>query len=187
MNPAEKDISMKDIQNNDTKTYLKDEISYDNNISCDNIVISTQSSLNSCGNLNLTEEISNFSEHIENAQNFYKSVKDRIIPYSKHDLDEKYSFERNLAESELCLIKSRKANYFDKHIFIKETMREILIDWIMELCSNMKLKRGVCHSAVVLIDIFLSKISDLRTNKLQLLGVTCLIIAAKCEVNKLTN
>lgn len=60
-------------------------------------------------------------------------------------------------------------------------MRTMLLDWIMNLCSQLAFKRATFHLAIVLIDISLSKIDNIHQSKLQLVGVVCLIIAAKYE------
>lgn len=109
----------------------------------------------------------------------------KLRAYSENDLEEFYNFERNIAENQEALLNSRNLNYFDYQNFIDPKMRVILLNWIMEVCSSLLFKRATYHSTVVLIDIFLSKYPNLKTNLLQLLGVTCLIIAAKNEVRYL--
>ena len=182
MNPAENDISMGYIQVVDegSSTPSKDILS--KNISSENIPVSSQSSVNRA--LSFSEQIPNYTEQLEQAQSFVNRVRSYIIDYSQEDVDDKFNLERNVAENEESLILSREANYFDKQKFIDVRMRLILVDWVMEVCSQLSFKRATFHSAVVLIDVFLSKMEDLKTNYLQLLGVTCLIIAAKNEVRQ---
>ena len=73
-------------------------------------------------------------------------------------------------------------NYFDNiQPQLLPMMRSMLLDWIMNLCSQLAFKRATFHMAIVLIDISLSKIDNIHQSKLQLVGVVCLIIAAKYE------
>jgi hypothetical protein len=183
MNPAENDISMGDIQVGEPGSSTPSKELMSTNISSDYLAVSTQSSVNRAGSF--SEHISNFSDQLEQAQSFVKRVRGYIIDYTKEDVDDKFNMERYIAENEESLILSREADYFSKQRYIDVRMRIILIDWVMEVCSQLSFKRATFHSAVVLIDVFLSKMQDLKTNYLQLLGVTCLIIAAKNEVSHL--
>lgn len=61
-------------------------------------------------------------------------------------------------------------------------MRAILIDWLMELCAQFEFKRSTFHLSINILDQYLTKTSDLPTDKFQLIGVTSLIISAKMEV-----
>ena len=63
---------------------------------------------------------------------------------------------------------------------IKETMRCILIDWIISLQNQIFMKKNTLFLTINLIDRYLSKKSIHRT-KFQLLGVTSLFIACKYE------
>lgn len=86
----------------------------------------------------------------------------------------------NRATEKLHLMRE---NYLLYHSFLDEKKRLILLDWIMQVTSEMGFKRYTFHSAVVLIDLFLSKTKSISINDLQLLGVSCLVIAAKNEVS----
>jgi len=63
---------------------------------------------------------------------------------------------------------------------INAKMRAILIDWLVEVHGKYKLKTETLFLAVNLIDRFLEKRSITR-KKLQLVGVTGMLIAAKFE------
>jgi len=106
-----------------------------------------------------------------------------VQDYSQEQVDELYDFDENLNFEENILSSTRNANYFENQVNINHRMRTILLDWVMEVCGQLSFKRATYHLAVVLIDIFLSKSENLPTNLLQLTGVSCLIIAAKNEVN----
>ncbi len=59
-------------------------------------------------------------------------------------------------------------------------MREILCDWLIEVHLKFKLLPETLYLTVNLIDRFLSTTSIYR-NKLQLVGVTAMLIASKYE------
>ncbi|KAJ0243285.1 Cyclin-A2-2 [Hirschfeldia incana] len=63
---------------------------------------------------------------------------------------------------------------------IDPAMRRILIDWLIEVSEDFKLVPDTLYLTVNLVDRFLS-ISCVDRHRLQLLGVTCLLIATKYE------
>ncbi|XP_075522537.1 cyclin-A2-2-like [Primulina tabacum] len=63
---------------------------------------------------------------------------------------------------------------------ITEAMRSILVDWLVEVSEEYRLIPDTLYLTVNLIDRFLSAIS-IEKQKLQLLGVTCMLIASKYE------
>ncbi|KZV33210.1 hypothetical protein F511_16244 [Dorcoceras hygrometricum] len=73
------------------------------------------------------------------------------------------------------------SNYMEKvQKDIKPVMREVLIDWLVEVAEEYKFVSDTLYLAVAYIDRYLSS-SELNRNKLQLLGVSCMFIAAKFE------
>lgn len=77
--------------------------------------------------------------------------------------------------------KDRDPNVFRRHPNLTPRMRAILFDWLMEVCDVYKLKRVTYYLAIDYVDRYLSKVDELPKNQLQLLGITCLFIAAKVE------
>ncbi|CAA0404766.1 unnamed protein product [Arabidopsis thaliana] len=63
---------------------------------------------------------------------------------------------------------------------IDPTMRGILIDWLVEVSEEYKLVSDTLYLTVNLIDRFMSH-NYIEKQKLQLLGVTCMLIASKYE------
>jgi G2/mitotic-specific cyclin-B, other len=63
---------------------------------------------------------------------------------------------------------------------INHRMRGILVDWLVEVHHKFRLQPPTLWLCINLMDRFLEKKSIVR-NKLQLLGVTCLLIACKFE------
>lgn len=59
-------------------------------------------------------------------------------------------------------------------------MREILVDWLVEVAEEYKLVSDTLYLTIMYIDRFLSS-HPLSRNKLQLLGVSCMLIASKYE------
>ncbi len=57
-------------------------------------------------------------------------------------------------------------------------MRAILVDWLVDVVSEFKLNRDTLFLCVFYVDRYLSASGSLARNKLQLLGVTTLLIAA---------
>ncbi|KAL3698828.1 hypothetical protein R1sor_012904 [Riccia sorocarpa] len=63
---------------------------------------------------------------------------------------------------------------------INASMRGILIDWLVEVAEEYKLVPDTLYLTVSYIDRFLSK-NVVKRQRLQLLGVSCMLIAAKYE------
>ena len=59
-------------------------------------------------------------------------------------------------------------------------MRGILIDWLVEVAEEYRLEAETLYLAVNYIDRFLSQV-PVNRSKLQLVGVTCMLVAAKYE------
>ncbi|KAE9588037.1 putative cyclin [Lupinus albus] len=63
---------------------------------------------------------------------------------------------------------------------INQTMRGVLVDWLVEVSEEYKLVPDTLYLTVYLIDWFLSK-NYIERQRLQLLGITCMLIASKYE------
>jgi cyclin A len=63
---------------------------------------------------------------------------------------------------------------------INHSMRTILVDWLVEVAEEYKLNSHTLYIAVGYIDRFLSEMSVQR-GKLQLVGVTAMLLASKYE------
>ncbi|XP_028403157.1 G2/mitotic-specific cyclin-A-like [Dendronephthya gigantea] len=85
---------------------------------------------------------------------------------------------RYLKEAEL---KYRpKSGYMKKQPDINNSMRAILVDWLVEVAEEYRLSPDTLYLAVNYIDRFLSSMVVLR-KKLQLVGTACMLIASKLE------
>ena len=70
--------------------------------------------------------------------------------------------------------------YMKNQTDINEKMRAMLIDWIIDVHFKFKLKADTLFLTVWLIDKYLS-LKKVKRSKLQLIGVTCMLIACKYE------
>lgn len=67
-----------------------------------------------------------------------------------------------------------------RHITAK--MREILIDWMIEVCEEFMLKRETLYISINFIDRYLMLAPyEIPKNELQLIGVSAMFIACKVE------
>ncbi|XP_028658011.1 cyclin-A2 [Erpetoichthys calabaricus] len=73
-----------------------------------------------------------------------------------------------------------KVGYMKKQPDITNSMRAILVDWLVEVGEEYKLHNETLHLAVNYIDRFLSSMSVLR-GKLQLVGTAAMLLASKFE------
>ncbi|CAN6482447.1 unnamed protein product [Victoria cruziana] len=63
---------------------------------------------------------------------------------------------------------------------VNANMRSILVDWLVEVAEEYKLLPETLHLTVAYIDRFLSS-NALYRQKLQLLGISCMVVASKFE------
>ncbi|KAM5181571.1 cyclin-A1 isoform 1-T2 [Mantella aurantiaca] len=73
-----------------------------------------------------------------------------------------------------------KPYYMKKQPDITSTMRTILVDWLVEVREEYKLRNETLYLAVNFLDRFLSSMS-VRRGKLQLVGTAAILLAAKYE------
>ena len=87
-----------------------------------------------------------------------------------------YSLEANLKEY------YPDFDYFDRmQPHVTQYMRAVLLDWMMEVCSEFMLKRETFHMAVNHLDRFLMSYGPVQKNEFQLVGLVSMYIAAKIE------
>ena len=63
---------------------------------------------------------------------------------------------------------------------INPMMRSILLDWLVEVGQEYRLTSDTLFLSAAFIDRFLSLV-DVKRNRLQLVGVTCMLVASKYE------
>ncbi|QCE16947.1 G2/mitotic-specific cyclin-2-like [Vigna unguiculata] len=90
-------------------------------------------------------------------------------------IDDIYSLYKKIEDSS-CVSPNYMTNQFD----INERMRAILVDWLIEVHYKFELLEETLFLTVNLIDRFLERQAMIR-KKLQLVGVTAMLIACKYE------
>ncbi|XP_005411411.1 PREDICTED: G2/mitotic-specific cyclin-B3 isoform X2 [Chinchilla lanigera] len=106
----------------------------------------------------------------------------------QEDTDKKYrdpSFSSVYAKDVFCYLKDREEKFILKKYMTKQTeitsdMRAILVDWLVEVQMSFDLCHETLYLAVKLVDHYLMK-ALCKKSKLQLLGSTAFLIAAKFE------
>jgi len=73
-----------------------------------------------------------------------------------------------------------ESKFLSKQMDVNGKMRGILVDWLVDVSAKFKLLPETFFSAVHLLDRFLERRQVLRT-RLQLVGITCLMIMSKFE------
>jgi G1/S-specific cyclin-E1 len=76
---------------------------------------------------------------------------------------------------------------FTRHPSLQPRMRAILFDWLIEVCEVYKLHRETYYLAIDYLDRFLSAKDNVQKTHLQLIGITCLFLAAKVSLCYLCN
>ncbi|XP_073263530.1 cyclin-B2-4 isoform X6 [Populus alba] len=90
-------------------------------------------------------------------------------------VDDLYNFYKK-AEISGCVA----PNYMEQQFDINERMRGILIDWLIEVHYKFELMEETLYLTVNLIDRFLA-VQPVARKKLQLVGVTAMLLACKYE------
>nr|QYW07117.1 cyclin B2-1 [Dimocarpus longan] len=90
-------------------------------------------------------------------------------------IDDLYTFYKKV-ENSGCV----PPNYMAQQVDINERMRGILIDWLIEVHYKFELMEETLYLTVNLIDRFLA-VQPLVRKKLQLVGVTAMLLACKYE------
>ncbi|XP_062126886.1 G1/S-specific cyclin-E isoform X2 [Drosophila sulfurigaster albostrigata] len=75
----------------------------------------------------------------------------------------------------------RSSSMLDHHPGLQPRMRAILLDWLIEVCEVYKLHRETFYLAVDYLDRYLNGERQVQKTHLQLIGITCLFVAAKVE------
>jgi hypothetical protein len=89
-----------------------------------------------------------------------------------------YDILKNLIDEEKTILFDINPNYFYRQNEINQSMRSILIDWIIDVVNNFNYKDETLYNTIYIIDNYLSKKIIERKN-FQLLGITSLLIASK--------
>jgi hypothetical protein len=109
---------------------------------------------------------------------YYERVASGSAILAGHDAMERRVWTFS-AEQELAFLPV--PTYFQHHPDLNPRIRYILIDWLFEVGEEFRLQRETVHLAVNYVDRFLSASVAMARDCMQLVGVTCLFLAAKLE------
>lgn len=101
----------------------------------------------------------------------------------KHDATACWQYAEDLTKFHLETEKQRMPSpaFMTRQSDINSKMRSILIDWLVDVHFKYNMHAQTLHIAIHLIDRHLSKMLSVPRQRLQLVGITSLFIAAKYE------
>lgn len=105
----------------------------------------------------------------------------KSLPFiTKAELDFKYN-SLSILHKKNDEVSFLRKDYLQTLKELDQRKRRILLDWLMEVSQLFNFQRETYHSAVVMLDIYLSKVDHVLIKHFQLIGITCLLISAKNE------
>ena len=127
--------------------------------------------------LNKKYSLFNFPEIKNNISSKSKMLqRNTQIPYEYfNEYLETYCREEKTLEFKI------KSNFMKNQKEINCRMRAIIVNWMIEVHDRFKLLPDTLFLGVIIYDRYMSIINDIDKNKLQLIGVTSLLIACKYE------
>ena len=78
------------------------------------------------------------------------------------------------------VLKLQKVDPATRQKDVSEKMRQILIDWLVDVHESFELKEQTLHLALSYLSDY-SALKDISKDEYQLVGITCLWIASKYE------
>ena len=72
-------------------------------------------------------------------------------------------------------------NFMDSQLEINSRMRAIVVNWMIEVHDRFKLLPDTLFLSVIIFDRYMSIVKNIKKERLQLIGVTSLLIACKYE------
>lgn len=125
------------------------------------------------------------SKNISNSKESEKINNFVFKPYLT--IKDVYKFDEDLImENRIKELHKLKSNYLNYQPDLSIKKRFILFDWVMEVTYQLHLTKKIYYSTINLIELFFSK-STVDINKIQLIGIVCLLIAAKNEGIEIAN
>ncbi|KAL4461544.1 hypothetical protein ABPG74_016168 [Tetrahymena malaccensis] len=70
---------------------------------------------------------------------------------------------------------------FNKHNQFNHQSRFVLVDWMQRQCMKFYLKRETTHKAIFYLDLYFSKIQNIKEDKYYIIAIACIFIASKQE------
>lgn len=71
-----------------------------------------------------------------------------------------------------------RPGFLENHPQITGDMRAVLVNWMVEVVREYKLRSETLHLSVNYVDRFLSQTASVRRDRLQLVGTSALMVAA---------
>eukprot|EP00871_Galdieria_phlegrea_P004723 jgi/Galph1/5251/GphlegSOOS_G3805.1 len=146
--------------------------------------------LHSMTEINLSRKIKVSNKIFEQSKDYLKNAIDSFADLALHDIDspDRHDPQQVVAYVNRIIANHRRIekkfmpdpNYMLEQPDINERMRAILIDWLVDVHLKFKLLPETLYLTVNLIDRFLS-LQHITRQKLQLAGVTAMLIASKYE------
>jgi hypothetical protein len=100
---------------------------------------------------------------------------------------DEYRFDEDLIiENRIKELHKLKSNYLNYQPDLSVKKRFILFDWLMDVTFQLHLTKKIYYSTINLIELFFSK-STVDINKIQLIGIVCLLISSKNEGIEISN
>lgn len=112
---------------------------------------------------------------------FSKTDAARICPLPLLSWADAKDVWHHMCEKDKKTAIDRSPKMLTKHQGLQPRMRAILLDWLNEVCEVYKLHRETYYLSLDYLDRYLSTNVSISKTFLQLIGITCLFIAAKVE------
>lgn len=108
----------------------------------------------------------------------------RVCPLPLFSWADSSDVWKNMCRKDERASLDRDASMFGNHSGLQPRMRAILLDWLIEVCEVYKLHRETYYLTVDYLDRYLTAKKNVSKSQLQLIGITCLFVAAKvCPLN----
>jgi len=125
--------------------------------------------------LKLRESWKRFRDAVDKTDDEQPS-KHKIAKKSPNDLWQPF-----ISKNRKSYQREKSAVLLSKHPTYTSRMRTILLDWLIEVCEVYRLHRETFYLSADFFDRYMTRTINIPKTKLQLIGVTCLFIAAKIE------
>ena len=115
-------------------------------------------------------------KYVQEMETIKQNEKDNVCNFQNVDeyIDD---ILENLIKEEKNII-NINPNYFEYQKEINQSMRSILIDWLIDVHNKLNFKEETLYITIYIIDSYLSK-KSIERKRFQLLGTTALLIATK--------
>jgi len=130
-------------------------------------------------------QIGSDSKNISNSKESETVHKFVFKPYLTAKDECKFD-EDLIIENRIKELHKLKSNYLNYQPDLSIKKRFILFDWIMEVSFQLRLTKKIYYATINLIELFFSK-STVEIDKIQLIGIVCLLISSKNEGIEIQN